>query len=319
MTRLTKAWATVLAVMLMMSKKPQYKKILPLEDNKRVEDQFGWLPLSVIEPPRETKNIWRNAYLDDDSNEIKRSVKARWLAGLKYSEFHAGLAKDILYYWSVIDSVVVDPFAGRVTRAFMTTALGRKYYGYEISPTTLQRVESHLKRFNMSPDLYLSDGCQMSSTPNNFADLVMTCPPYHQLEKYESVPHQLSDIKNYEDFMARMDVCAVNVERVLKPGGFLVWVCGDWRDGKEYRPFHADCINLFKGAGLIYHDLIVMRNQSPFAALQVGKVAAKRYTSKVHEFILVFRKEGELIPPSDVIRKADFDDVVDIEQNDLFA
>ena len=284
-----------------------------------MEEQFGWLPLSVIEPPKEAKNIWQNAYLDDGSNEVKRSANARYLANLKFSEFHAGLAKNILYYWSVIDSVVVDPFAGRATRAFMTAALGRKYYGYEISPITMRRVKDHLKRFGMAPDLYLSDGCEMSSTPDNFADLVMTCPPYHQLEKYESTPNQLSDIKNYEDFISKISVCAINMQRVLKPGGFLVWVCGDWRDGKEYRPFHADCINLFKSAGLVYHDLIVMRNQSPFAALQVGKVAAKRYTSKVHEFILVFRKEGVLVPPSNVIRKTDFDSIVDKQQMHLFA
>jgi DNA modification methylase len=30
----------------------------------------------------------------------------------------------------------------------------------------------------------------------------------------------------------------------------------------------------------------------PFAAVQAGKCAAKRYTSKVHEYCLVFRKGG---------------------------
>jgi hypothetical protein len=34
----------------------------------------------------------------------------------------------------------------------------------------------------------------------------------------------------------------------------------------------------------------LIKNFSPFAALQMGKVAAKRYTSKIHEYLLVFRK-----------------------------
>jgi hypothetical protein len=45
-----------------------------------------------------------------------------------------------------------------------------------------------------------------------------------------------------------------------------------------------------------------MENVSPFAPLQMGKVAAKRYTSKVHEYVLVFKKPGELEYNSDQIR-----------------
>jgi len=45
-----------------------------------------------------------------------------------------------------------------------------------------------------------------------------------------------------------------------------------------------------------------MRNNTIFAALQAGKCASKRYTAKVHEFILVFRKEGELEYSSDKIK-----------------
>ena len=37
--------------------------------------------------------------------------------------------------------------------------------------------------------------------------------------------------------------------------------------------------------------------------MQIGKVASKRYTSKIHEYILVFRKNGELNYPSEQIKK----------------
>ena len=36
--------------------KKTYSKVLPLKDNEKVVTQVGWLPLSVIEPPRQTKN-----------------------------------------------------------------------------------------------------------------------------------------------------------------------------------------------------------------------------------------------------------------------
>ena len=59
---------------------------------------------------------------------------------------------------------------------------------------------------------------------------------------------------------------------------------------------------MFTKSGLKLHDIIVMKNDTIFAALQMGKCASKRYTSKVHEFILVFRKEGELVSSSDKIK-----------------
>ena len=218
------------------------------------------------------------------------------------SEFHAGLCENIIHYWSMVGDVVVDPFAGRLTRAFISQTLGREYYGYDVSPETVERVRHELDRHNLGATIYEEDGCEMKSTPDNFANLVMTCPPYGDIERYESAEGQLSDIKSYTEFRNRIEICGQNIERVLKPGGFCVWVCGDWRKGGEYIPFHSDTINMFTMAGLNLHDIIVMKNDTIFAALQAGKCASKRYTAKVHEFILVFRKSGELVANSDKIK-----------------
>ena len=272
-------------------------------DDIKVVDQFGWLPLSVIEPDRKSKQKWKNAYLDDGIKEKRRSDTSEYLPGLGFSEFHAGVAENILSYWSMDGSVVVDPFAGRATRAYVSSKLNRKYYGYEITPKTVKRVEEHLNEHNVEATIYCDDGCKMKQTPDNFADLVMTCPPYHQLEKYESVDGQLSDLKTYEEFLDMIEICGKNINRVLKPGGFCVWVCGDWREGGKFRSFHSDSIDLFEKARLITHDIIIMKNKSPFASMQIGKVAAKRYTSKIHEYVLVFRKEGELEVNTDKIVK----------------
>jgi len=280
-----------------------YKKVLPFSDDMKVKDQFGWLPLSVVEPDKASKIKWKDAYLDDGMKEKRRSDDAKYLPGLGFSEFHAGMTEDILMYWSMDNSVVVDPFSGRLTRAFISSKMGRKYYGYDISPTTVKRVKAHLEQHDSDATIYCDDGCKMKQTPDDFADLVMTCPPYHQLEKYESVDGQLSDIKKYSEFLDMIELCGTNINRVLKPGGFCIWVCGDWRESGKFRNFHLDTIKLFEKAGLITHDIMIMKNISPFAALQAGKVASKRYTSKVHEYVLVFRKEGELEINTDVIVK----------------
>ena len=281
-------------------KSEYYKNILPWNENERVIDQFGWNPQSVITPTKSSKNNWDDAYLT--AYEEKRGVCPRLPNGLMMSEFHAGLCENIVHYWSMVGDTIVDPFAGRLTRAFISQSLGRKYYGYDVSSETVNRVRHELDRHELGATIYEEDGCEMKSTPNESANLVMTCPPYGDIERYESAEGQLSDLRKYEDFCERIQVCGNNIERVLKPGGFAVWVCGDWRKDGKYIPFHSDTINMFTKSGLKLHDIIVMKNDTIFAALQAGKCASKRYTAKVHEFVLVFRKEGELEYSSDKIK-----------------
>lgn len=281
-------------------KSEYYKNILPWNENERVIDQFGWNPQSVITPTKSSKNNWDDAYLT--AYEEKRGVCPRLPNGLMMSEFHAGLCENIVHYWSMVGDTIVDPFAGRLTRAFVSQSLGRNYYGYDVSSETVGRVRHELDRHELGATIYEEDGCEMKSTPDESANLVMTCPPYGDIERYESAEGQLSDLRKYEDFCERIQVCGNNIERVLKPGGFCVWVCGDWRRDGEYKPFHSDTINMFTKSGLKLHDIIVMKNDTIFAALQAGKCASKRYTAKVHEFVLVFRKEGELEYSSDKIK-----------------
>jgi DNA modification methylase len=262
--------------------KKHYNLIMPMDENDTVKNQFGWLPLSVFKPER--KEAWRELIGDDGDTTTRRSADTKYLPGLRFSEFHPHLAEIVIRYWTMPLDLIVDPFAGRATRGIVAGELGRRYVGYEIAPQTFEKdIEKGL-------DIINADGCAMQHTTDTSVDCVFTCPPYHRIEKYESAGSQLSDIKDYDEFLHKIHQCGINILRVLKPGKFLCWVCGDWRDGKAFRLFHVDCLRMFSDIGLIPHDIVVIHNNSPFAPLQAGKVAAKRYTSKTHEYLLVFRK-----------------------------
>jgi len=266
--------------------KKQYQQVLPMRVDATVKEQFGWLPVSVFKPER--REDWRKIIGDDGDETTRRSSGAKYLPGLRFSEFHPHLAEVVVRYWSLVGDLIVDPFAGRATRGIVGLTLGRKYHGYEVAPSTFHKSSEKIAA--LGGTVTCLDGCQMAYTLNVSADLVFTCPPYHRLEKYESAPSQLSDLVTYEQFLEQIAICAKNVSRVLKPGKFLCWVVGDWRDGKAFRLFHADSLSTFQQFGLVPHDVVIIHNNSPFAPLQAGKVAAKRYTSKVHEYLLVFRK-----------------------------
>lgn len=266
--------------------KKRYRAVLPLETCLTVIEQFGYLPVSIIRPQK--RPDWDEIIGDEGDQTTRRSSSAKYLPSLRFSKFHPDLAEFCIRYWSIKGDLIVDPFAGRATRGIVARRLGRRYRGYEVAKTTYKITRQKIEA--LKGCLYLSDGCEMAETKNESADLVFTCPPYHRLERYESSKEQLSDLKTYEEYLVSISKCCRNTYRVLRPGRFAVFVVADWRDGKAFRPFHSDLAHLMTETGLVLWDTVVVHNNSPFAALQAGKVAAKRYTSKTHEYVMVFRK-----------------------------
>jgi len=63
----------------------EYNQLLPFDPNKKVLDQFGWNPVSVIKPTKSSKKMWSRAYLDNV--EYRRGEDIEYLAGLKLVNF----------------------------------------------------------------------------------------------------------------------------------------------------------------------------------------------------------------------------------------
>lgn len=271
----------------------QYQALLPLSTDDTVKNQFGWLPVSVYHPG---KGIAWDKYFTDDGDPAgtRRSEDAKYLPGLRFSRFNPELAETVIRYWSMEGDLVIDPFAGRSTRGVVATVLGRQYVGYEVVSQVAQKARSDISLATpcARAEIHVADGCLMAHSCDDTAKLIFTCPPYHRLERYEAAQWQLSDLKSYEAFLGRIQQCANNIWRVMALGAFLCWVCADWRDGVAFRLFHKDSLDIFSGVGLTVHDIVIIHNNSPFAPLQAGKVAAKRYTAKTHEYLLVFRKDN---------------------------
>jgi len=267
-----------------------------------VKEKYGYLPTSVWNIIKSKK--WKAMIQDKgDIDNTRRSLNTKHLPGLKYSEFNPNVAERIVVYWSEPGDLIIDPFGGRATRAIVATELGRDYIGYEIAPKThnltIERLNFRDANFTQNifsnrgrSKIILGDGCVMDQSLDESADLIMTCPPYHNLEKYEDVDGQLSSIKDYDDFLNKIQICTNNIYRVLKPNKFCAWVCGDWRNQSKggFFAFHIDSINCFKQSGLSLWDVVILHNNSPFASKQAAKCEKQRYTSKIHEYLLIFKK-----------------------------
>jgi len=122
-------------------------------------------------------------------------------------------------------------------------------------------------------------------------DMVLSCPPYGDLEVYSDDPEDLSTMSHDQFITAYRAIIAAAVER-MAPDSFAAWVVGDYRDKRGlYRNFVGDTISAFLDAGAgLYNEAIYV---SPMGTLplRAGRTfRASRKLGKTHQNVLVFVK-----------------------------
>ena len=104
--------------------------------------------------------------------------------------------------------------------------------------------------------LQLGDARDLKWIPSESVHLIVTSPPYWILKKYEPRKAQLGALEDYEEFLAELDKCWRECERVLVPGGRICCVVGDVciprrKTGRHHLvPLHADIMVRTRRVGL---------------------------------------------------------------------
>lgn len=123
------------------------------------------------------------------------------------------------------------------------------------------------------------------------ADMILSCPPYGDLERYSDDPADLSTM-TWEGFCAgHAEVIAAAVER-LRPDSFAVWVVGNFRDAEgHYRDLVGETVRAFNAAGCAYYNEAVLLTPVGTAAMRATRpFLASRKLAKTHQNVLVFCK-----------------------------
>lgn len=185
-----------------------------------------------------------------------------------------------------------DPFAGGSVRGVVAELLGRKYIGIDLSEKQIDANQLNADKLGVCPAWFCDDSKNADEyIPDDSADFVFSCPPYHNLEKYSNHPLDLSNM-NYEDFIqAYSEIINISC-RKLKQNRFAVFVVGDIRNSKgAYRDFISQTKSIFQASGLCLYNEIILINQYGTAPMRAGKpFSISRKTMKVHQNILVFYK-----------------------------
>ena len=126
--------------------------------------------------------------------------------------------------------------------------------------------------------VYLGDAEELlMKVPDNFVDLIVTSPPYDNLRKYNGV----GDTWNHGKFKN----IAGELQRVLKPGGVLVWNVNDKTEkGSEICTSFRRALYFMDNCGLRLNDTMIWEKTNP-----MPQVKQPRY-NQVFEYIFVFSK-----------------------------
>ena len=212
------------------------------------------------------------------------------------SKFDPVLAEISLAWYSSPGWRVFDPFGGGVERGLVSAYLGRPYVGVELRPEQVeinQGVAAGLE-LGASLEWVIGDAREarqlMEGRPP--ADMVLTCPPYWNLEVYSDLPADLSNM-DLDDFRIAMDVVIEASLAVLRPDRFAVMVMGDRRYGKERRWAHLPhmMVESFEDHGALLHNDIVLLT-SLGSKPQIARYAFERRRTlmPLYEHVLVFCK-----------------------------
>jgi len=185
--------------------------------------------------------------------------------------------------------MILDPFAGR-TRATIANHLGRDYTGFELTEKYFPAVKSYdIEVFNM-------DSAKMYEVLDTWfkCDLVFTCPPYWNMEKYSDNENDLSTFKTYDEFLNGCNKRLELASKYLKEDGFLIVVLMDFRKEGVLYPWHTDTINYFhNNTDFKLYDTIIWEMSPRKRQPLYPQALVNRRMLNTHEYCLVFNRKTQ--------------------------
>jgi len=297
----------------------QTKQSIP---SNLLKDKYGWPPFSVINTIshdwQRRKDEWEVLFKDSTvGRDVKRfnatptnTFSARGADAKKaesISEFDPYLA-ELMYRWfSNEGDTILDPFAGGCVRGVVASVLGRDYMGIDLN---LEQVVANRKQYealqarytNLAGTVkYFSSDADNSLDYMTPADMIFTCPPYYNLERYTTDPRDLSNQSSYADFLNKYSSILYKASKRLKDNSFFVIVVSEVREecrGIEKSNFVGlvpDTIHILRDKCSLhyYNEIIVMNNIGSLPIRAPKYFDQSRKIGRMHQNVLVFYK-GDL-------------------------
>lgn len=208
---------------------------------------------------------------------------------------------ELVYTWfSPAQGAVLDPFAGGPTRGVIASKLGLEYHGHELRQeqvTANETTASEILGLEEKDRVkwYQGDSNEtLEQWEENGFDLVLTCPPYFNLEVYSDDPADISNMDDYEKFLEVYRSILHKAAQKLKNDRFFAIVVGNVRgkaNGGAYYPLVSDTVRIMGIAGLHLYNEAILKKPNGSAQFRARKqFSGTRKLVTTHEYLLVFAK-----------------------------
>ena len=270
--------------------------------NASLNDRFVVPPFSILDTRKgywkARKKMWRE--LIGDMGESRENTLAAgeidYVASINkgVSLFDPVLSEICCRWFTPKDGAkIFDCFACDTQKGLVFGQCGYNFTGIELRQEQIDVNNKVLMGRNL-PVKYICDDGQ--NVANHFEagsqDLLFSCPPYFDLEKYSELENDASNQESYDDFIQILRNAFTAAIDCLKENRFAVIVVGDVRDKSTgfYYDFCGDIKNIFKEGGMrLYNECILIE---PIGTLpqRVQHYMYNRKVGKCHQNILVFYK-----------------------------
>ena len=286
-----------------------------------LRDKYLVPPFSILDSSvnawLQRRNMWEQVIKNRSENIRNVSIikhNTPYLNAMDYDEGYKGLERngytstfdpflcEILVKWfSRIGDTVFDPFAGGHVRGAVSAMTGRDYVGVDINPIQVKANDeawaSIIKAYDTKefgkPCWIVADSTSIDlNVDYEKYNLMLTCPPYYNLEVYTDNPKDLSTYKTYDEFLEQYKQAVRNCYTALEDDSFAVIVVEEIRDkwGILYG-FVPDTIQAFKDAGFQYYNELILENRIMSLGVRCPKYFEQsRKIGRHHQNVLVFFK-----------------------------
>lgn len=279
---------------------------------RSLRERFVVPPFSVLDTSQgywqERKRQWLSLGIESEvgrdtsgsygfEGEKRDETSLKMAAAGTMSVFDPVLCELVYRWWSPEGGTVLDPFAGGSVRGIVASATGRRYVGVElraeqVSANRTQLERSHDLGFVRPPLPTWIEGDAQDAIPTQVdADLVFSCPPYGDLERYSYDPRDLSCMDRAHFVTAYSRIIARAVAR-LRRDRFAVFVVGNYRTSSGVLiDLAGDTVAAFADAGLEYYgDLAFVTSVGSGSLRAAASFAPGRKPTRRHQYVLVFVK-----------------------------
>ena len=281
--------------------------------NGLLSRRFEFPPFSVLDARsgrwQERKRAWRSLGLEGELgrsdaghrgwNDLRlhprsaASTAKIAAVGDAATAFDPVLAELCYRWFCPPGGMVVDPFAGGSTRGIVAGLLGRRYHGIELRREQVYANEA--QRATLAPQASIVWVCgdarsELAMAPT--ADMLISCPPYGDLERYSDDAADLSTMTYPHFLVAYREIIQASMSR-LAANRFACFVVGEFRDTATglCRGFVSDTVAAFRAAGAsLYNDAVLVTAVGSVSLRAAIPFVASRKLGRTHQNLLVFVK-----------------------------